>query len=301
MAFPYHYLLCKSFEKMYANLVSDSQHIKMESIKGYTGVVVRSYPDDYFNSDSLSNHVTEEHRMRAVFNPRKFKSPFDYWQQLSQHIKEHTSASDLRELIYHNSSEANVFNPMIAISAFKCFPQIKTVLDPCAGWGDRRIAATIVGLELYIGYDTNLSLKPAYEALDTRLTKLSSETKSQIHFEPFEQANISDLPLFDCVFTSPPFFDLEIYEGSDTSTTLYKSKQDWFTKFYDVLLAKSIKLIKSGGYIMLYIPDYMYKHTYDFLIKKHCNPLLPIGFYQSIPSHTTVVTSKIRNLYIWQT
>ena len=302
MSFPYHFLLCKSFQTMFTQLVSDSESLKLNKMSGYTGVVIRSFPDDYFSADSLSNHMTEEHRMKALFNPQKFKkSPYVYWQTLAKHIKDSMSSHDLREMIYHNSGEANVFNPMIAIVAFKTFG-IKTVLDPCAGWGDRRIASSVAGVTMYTGFDTNTNLISAYEKINEILAELTPSTKCVMRFEPFEQADISSLGQFDCVFTSPPYYDLELYEGSNTSTTLYKNKPEWFDKFYNVLLAKAVSAVKPQGYIMLYISDYMFVSTNDRLCKVHkCTQQLPIGFYQSTPSQPTIIPSKIRKLYIWQT
>jgi DNA modification methylase len=63
-------------------------------------------------------------------------------------------------------------------------------------------------------------------------------------------------PEYDIVFTSPPFYNYEIYSSEPTqSITGMKSCEEWITKFMMPYLDKCWSLLKFGGILCLYIND----------------------------------------------
>ena len=46
---------------------------------------------------------------------------------------------------------------------------------------------------------------------------------------------------YDAVFTCPPYFDTEIYEGKNTSTNLYKTYEEWL-KWWKKLVKNSLRV-----------------------------------------------------------
>lgn len=128
----------------------------------------------------------------------------------------------------------------------------KRWLDPTAGWGDRlRCAMLYKPLKLYVATDTNLSLHPAYQKMIKDLSPKSTHHKYQVFPKRFQDVDLSKYPLFDLVFTSPPFYTKEIYEHM----VHWKSITHFLREFLYPLFRKSIKHLQIGGHLILYIED----------------------------------------------
>ena len=81
---------------------------------------------------------------------------------------------------------ATTFMPLYAKSIYEHF-HAKKVLDPCSGWGDRLLGASISScVTNYIGFDPNINLQPGYK----KIIKLL-DNKKTFQYEciplPFEQ------------------------------------------------------------------------------------------------------------------
>ena len=97
-------------------------------------------------------------------------------------------------------------------------------LDPTAGWGDRLRVAIASGVE-YVGVDSNLSMQSAYNAIIQ--DKAGGDTKKyKVIPGRFQDAKITGK--FDLVFTSPPFFTVEVYENM----TQWKDVEEFMTEFF---------------------------------------------------------------------
>jgi DNA modification methylase len=59
----------------------------------------------------------------------------------------------------------------------------------------------------------------------------------------------STLIPFDFAFTSPPYYDFEIYEG--TEADIKKGYQEWLDDMYIQYLKDMVHLVKPGGYVMV--------------------------------------------------
>lgn len=126
-----------------------------------------------------------------------------------------------------------------------------TYYDPCAGWGMRLMVAAEKGLK-YVANDTNLEL----------VDKLNELGKDINEFTPFD-FNISTkgsenlrpelINQVDFVFTSPPYFDLEVYEGS--GELLKGSYENWLENFITPLIQNCIQYTKNGKYIAINIKN----------------------------------------------
>lgn len=101
--------------------------------------------------------------------------------------------------VYRGSIAA--FRPAVAVGLY-CKFKPKRILDPCAGWGGRAMAAMTLGIP-YVGFDTNIDLKPAYEAM---ARDLPHKAPIQIYFKDSSKADYSKVGAYDMVFTSPPYF-----------------------------------------------------------------------------------------------
>jgi DNA modification methylase len=68
--------------------------------------------------------------------------------------------------------------------------------------------------------------------------------------------NYEELGKFDTVFTSPPYFNTEIYsEDQSQSCQMYPRIKDWLEQFLFCVLGKVIEVLLPGGTLMINIKD----------------------------------------------
>ena len=113
--------------------------------------------------------------------------------------------------------------PASAIQMYKKY-KATSVLDFTAGWGARMIAAMALDID-YIGIDSNQSLKPGYDKI-IKLLKPYTKSKVKMIWKEAQTVDISKLPKYDYVFTSPPYEYLEVYEHM----TNYENKNNQIKK-----------------------------------------------------------------------
>ena len=131
----------------------------------------------------------------------------------------------------------------------------KTILDFSSGWGDRAIGSMAGGAEFYCGVDPN----PCVHAGYTQMKEFFGwGDRVQFICDTIEHAELPDRE-FDMVFTSPPYFDLELYDtGGDADAALlqstnYGTERDWFDKFLAVAISKVWAKLKIGGTLAINI------------------------------------------------
>ena len=183
----------------------------------------------------------------------------------------------------HNYKLATTFMPGYAKAIFEHF-NAKTVLDPCAGWGDRLVGAASSSIvEKYVCFDPNTTLRPGYAALMklyghdcVQLTtdKLQFSNGFEAHALPFEEGALR-FPdnSFDLAFTSPPFFDYEMYNPNNPQYT------DWIAQFYKPLFIQVCRLIKPGHHFGIHVGDTSAGNIAKFLTAEVCTPLWRCSFH----------------------
>jgi 16S rRNA G966 N2-methylase RsmD len=239
-------------------------------------------PQDYENIDKLVDYFNEKPRMNAKRRDKKH-TPIEVWENpkiLEPWIlqKKNLTNISIREQIWKLGYECNAFKATLAKSIYHFF-KAKRILDFSAGWGDRLLAAIAHGAERYLGYDPNVELQPGYnEIISTFHPTNNTETKYEIHAQAFETAN--PIPeTFDLVFTSPPYFDFEIYislENTNTTQTQtqiqtqsivkYPKLNDWIVHFLLVSLNKSWSSLEIHGNMVIHLSDVYKTHYVEIMI-----------------------------------
>lgn len=181
---------------------------------------------------------------------------------------------------------ATTFMPCYAKAIYEYFGCPKIVLDPCSGWGDRLLGAEVAGIEKYIGFDPNVDLRPGYAQTMDLLGHFPAElsdkyikfTNSYEIYSCEFQRNLLENDSVDFIFTSPPFFDYEIYNKS------CPNYRDWISEFYEPLFINCARIVKPGCYVCMYLGDTSAGKIERFLIERVpeiCNLMLEeksIGF-----------------------
>jgi hypothetical protein len=106
-------------------------------------------------------------------------------------------------------------------------------------------------IDVYTGYDPNLDLKRGHTAM---IAAHATTQRAVIHYEPFETAQVDGM--YDFVFTSPPFFDLEDYKGGVQSIKTFPTFESWMNGFLFVMIDNAMEHLVSGGIFALYMSDY---------------------------------------------
>jgi hypothetical protein len=166
----------------------------------------------------------------------------------------------------------NAFKPIIAKELY-CRYSPTSILDFSAGWGGRCLGAMSLDID-YTGFDTNKSLKKAYDGM---VKLYPSESKVKIEFRDSSKVDYSKYD-YDFVFTSPPYFQktrpTEEYKGMPS----YESREDFNERFFFPVVRNVYAGLKRGGHFALNIPKDMYEDIKKVLgkaTKKHTLYITP--------------------------
>lgn len=197
---------------------------------------------------------------------------------------------------------ATTFMPIYAKAVYQYFGNPTIVLDPCSGWGDRLLGAEVGGVQKYIGFDPNGALRLGYskimDVLGHSLTELSENHMAfsnsyEIHSQPFEIGAVN-MPSesVDFIFTSPPFFDYEIYSENNP---MYS---DWITEFYEPLFVQCARIIKTGGYVCMYIGDTS-AGKIDLFLQNRVEKICPLTLEKKCIGFRGLYSGAIRKMWIF--
>jgi hypothetical protein len=196
---------------------------------------------------------------------------------LAKEITESTDPLEAKWRLSHkyNYKLATTFMPMYAKSIYEYFGAT-TVLDPCAGWGDRlcgALASTCV--KRYVGFDPNQNLVSGYKKIQQDFghhVEMEDPAKKYVKFDsdheiyslPFENSDsvLREDEQFDFAFTSPPFFDYEEYSAENPK---YKN---WYKEFYEPLFLFTEKRLQTGAFFAVHIDDTSAGKIRDFLFNR---------------------------------
>lgn len=196
---------------------------------------------------------------------------------LKQNKHPHTIA-EYREFLFSKGKQCNNFRPTLALQAYN-FLNInapngakivdsnskQAILDFSAGWGDRLFAACI-GDKKYIGLDPNTNNTQIYDAI---IKEHGKPDMQKVIATGAEYISIHDLKIhmtalgikqFDLIFTSPPYFDYELYAGTTQSISNYSMSSatgfdKWLTYFLLNVIMRYVTVLRDNGYIGIYIQD----------------------------------------------
>jgi tRNA1(Val) A37 N6-methylase TrmN6 len=128
----------------------------------------------------------------------------------------------------------------------------KAILDPCAGWGGRMLAAYGLGAR-YCAIDAN---KKLVGELNEMSRFLRADT-CVVHGDAAQQKTV-DLAageLADFVLTSPPYFGLEEYSNDKEQSSSRKTIAEWLSEFFMPMVSGVMGRLKEGGKALFIVND----------------------------------------------
>jgi hypothetical protein len=164
-------------------------------------------------------------------------------------------------------SAVNIYKPVNAMELYDRYKPT-SILDFTMGWGGRLVGACALDVPHYIGIDMNKTLEKPYTDM-VRVLKPLTTTKIDLYFKDALKVDYSKLN-YDFVFTSPPYYNIEIYDG-----TKKMSKDDWDSSFYEPVFTKTYAGLKVGGHYCLNVPIEVYERVCIKLFGK-ANELIPL-------------------------
>lgn len=184
-----------------------------------------------------------------------------------------------------------IFKPVNAMEIYDRF-QPNSVLDFTMGWGGRLVGACALNVPNYIGIDSNLDLRKPYEEMVKTLKSLGTETKIKLYFKDALKVDYSKLT-YDCVFTSPPYFNTEIYNHM-----VIKTDEEWEEDFYIPLFSITYKYLKKNGYYILNIQKELYESICLDLFGK-ANYKIPLKGKRK-PKNSKSPNDYNEYIYVWK-
>ena len=130
------------------------------------------------------------------------------------------------------------------------------MLDPCHGWGGRLVGAMLEDVDEYVGVDPS----PVANKGVSRIAECFgaySKTKSSFIMKPYEDVSFEESS-FDFALTCPPYFDVEKYDGENTSTGRYNNYKLWKEGFYIPLFEKTYRCLKENSYFCIQVGGQKY-------------------------------------------
>ena len=162
---------------------------------------------------------------------------------------------------------ASIMNPYLVYSLNESLLNGTKVFTPTLGWSSYAygfLESPMV--EEYVGTDVIPEV-----CLKTReLTKVYKKT-SKIYCKPSEllltnptfQKKYSNY--FDVVFFSPPYYELELYDSENQSTSLYKTYEEWLVKYWDKTIRLCYNSLIKGGKLCYILSGYGKDLQYDLV------------------------------------
>jgi len=194
-----------------------------------------NFYDFLYNSDEFINSMPSIKRMIDFYANSK----------LSFEFKVHTVFR-----MYYGS--INTFPTIFAAALLDNYKPTR-ILDPCSGWGNRLVAAMSRGIS-YTGFDTNTD-NNYKNIIETLLPYAPAGGSYSVEYRDARGVDYSQYK-YDCIFTSPPYYNIEIYNG-----TVKQSREDW-NKWYGEVFKKAFEYLTIGGIMILSINQRMYDDVF---------------------------------------
>jgi DNA modification methylase len=160
--------------------------------------------------------------------------------------------AESNKIITRKGGKKSIFDPFLTEICYKWFcPKEGKILDPFAGGSVRGIVASALGYK-YTGIELR---REQVEANDRQvdLDKLKGELPWWIVGDAM---NVNTLVQddFDMIFTSPPYYDLEVYSNIKGELSAMESYEK-FLENYELIISKCTDKLKDNRFAVFVVSD----------------------------------------------
>ena len=142
------------------------------------------------------------------------------------------------------------FQPLVAAAIYARYEGTNGIVyDSSAGWGGKILGARLANVKKYIACESNVA---TYRGLLEMADLIKENMIIDIHMKGSEDFIPSEE--VDMAFTSPPYFNLELYSNESTQSHIKFSSFDmWCDGFLKKTMENTWKVIKKDGYMFINI------------------------------------------------
>lgn len=207
----------------------------------------------HFSSSMIDARVKGKPSLREIWNDRGLMEKSIRW-QLENESGSHNAKRFLNAMCHKVGFKvvANM-RPAIAAMWVRRYGNGGDLwFDPCAGWGSRMMAAGVLGMK-YVAIDANRKLVDELNCMAAEL-----EIDAEIIHGDSSDVNVVESLMrgrkADLVFTSPPFFDTEIYsDDREQSVRMFSDCREWHENFLGRIVSNSLSVMDDSGVLLLNI------------------------------------------------
>lgn len=150
----------------------------------------------------------------------------------------------------------------------------ENVLDPCSGWGNR-LAGVIAAGRNYYGIEPCHKTYEGLCSFRSWLLKNVSDNIISISKGVAEKKCYYPKELMDFAITSPPYFDIEVYDNHNSQSALsYRTYDKWLECFLNPMIYNTYNSLRDNTVFALNIGD---SRQYDF-VDQSKKAMLYVGF-----------------------
>ena len=274
-----------------------SKNIDLKYQNKYTIILNKDL--DYDNWNKISSYFTEKPRMKC--NVINSLSPYNYFYKNKDLVYEYAynkynkvGIFELREALYDLNKHCTAFRPNIMKTMIDMFKS-KYVLDFSSGWGDRLIGAIASNCN-YVGIDPNKDLFNGYNEI-IRIFGNNDTKKYNMIKGKAENVSIPKNS-YDLIFTSPPYFDLEVYTDDKNQSVYSKNEKKWYDEFLITVLKKVWKLLKTNGIMAININQKSNENYIQMMLKDVSK--FDNSEYLGVISYADKKLSNPQPIWIWR-
>ena len=254
---------------------------------------IMDIPTAKYQFNRLCQGYKDGYNISLLFNPHRLDTPTikskSVWYAINEDVKYRETFAKL--LISTNTLKpypqhykridvgtrgyqyVNEFPPYIARDIYKTYCKDNDkILNQCAGWGGRLIGLASCLFDNIEYWETDPNTKTYNGLLKLKQFLRLGDNIKQFN-QPFEDLKLP-ADYFDFAFTSPPYFDTELYDdGKMTKKKEYDNYNKWLTEFGYPLIDKTITALKPNGKCLLNIGNRTYPILDDLTkyINEHYN------------------------------
>lgn len=263
-------------------------------------IIIISPKKNYKEFNQLSDIFQEEQRMKCKV--KNAESPYNFFKNQTLKIAQAAmtkykiiTPESIRESIWGLTKECTIFRPAILVSIIQIFNS-KSVLDFSSGWGDRLLACLASNVK-YFGVDPNSLVHPGYQ----RMIECFAQNKENytIIQDGIENVTLPTNRKIDLIFTSPPYFDYEIYNTNDKKqSSRFNNERKWFDNFLKVALEKVWGVLEKNGIMAINIHQHKGENFIYWMID-YCKTL-PDCIYLGVVCYTNEEKYNYQPIWIFR-
>lgn len=249
------YALQKEIDKLMntPNCIDERNKIIRQSMVG-CGILWTYFPHwievRCNNSPSVSDVWNDDEKLKALIRKTYL------WKLRHNELNWTDNRIRQNAKVYGAKQSVSNFRPTVARDIYNKFGTNNAkVLDMCSGFGGRLLGFAASNCAEYVGTDPSTKTYDGLIELAIDIKQILSDKKITIYNQPFEDLDVPK-DYFDIAFTSPPYFNTEIYSNeSNNSCNRYSTYKEWLYGFLKPMISKAVSSVKPGGYIIINIAD----------------------------------------------